>query len=93
MRINEMPVVSFDDIECHFDTCSTDYNFTECAENDSYIFFSLDEDALNARQEELDYYRTVQNENRARKYANDIELQKYLNSRGYDDAILIYVCW
>ena len=95
MKIEMCPTVAFGDIEEKFGLSYGDYNFTDMAENGAYVFFALDEDEIEARKEDIAYAEEAGDGNSkyCKRLRNELALIEYFNSIGYNDAILICVCW
>ena len=99
MRIEMCPTVSFEDIEAEFGFTMRDVTFTDEVENGTYAFFALDEDAIAEHQEEIDEIEAFGDEDdaytvrRHNQLVHELQLIKYFNSLGYDDAILICIIW
>lgn len=93
MKINCLPVVDFEDISEELGTSFGDYCFCEMAENDSYQYLGLNEEAIENRKNALFYYEKKEAFNRIRKIENELELINFFRELGYKDAILIYISW
>ena len=94
MNITLAPVVSFDEITKKFDFCHGDVNFTQMAENGSYVCFDLSTDAIEEREEELkDFEGKFFYEKYISRIANELTLINYFRELGYTDYILISIFW
>lgn len=95
MRIEMYPTVDFADIKEEFGLSYKDYNFTNMVQNGSYVFFALDEDELEVRKEDIEYIEKLGDcsSSHCKRLKNELALIEYFNSLGYNDAILICICW
>ena len=98
MRITNLPTVSFDDICEHFGWSFDDVSFTHMVENGCYVGINLDEDAIKERQEELEYMQAFEELDAfemgyKHRLENEIQLIRYFNELGYNEEILVWICW
>ena len=93
MRIEQVPVVSVDDILATFEKSLDDYSCFRWVESDSYQYLSLDEDYIQELVDEIDFEREHDNQKYAEQYQNTLDLVHYFRSLGYEECILIYIYW
>ena len=95
MRIEMCPTVNFEDIEAELGFHFEDFYFTQEVENGTYAFFALDEDAIAEHEGDIADCEKFNECDTAyyRRMKNELQLIKYFNSLGYDDAILICIIW
>ena len=99
VRVNMVPVVDFDEIECEFGKSKEEYMFYECADHsEGYFWFGTDEDEVAYIQEEINEYLEAMEQHPENDFStyigwlqNDFELINALRSAGYDDGVIIYV--
>ena len=99
VRVNMVPVVDFDEIECEFEKSKEEYMFYGCADHsDGYFWFGTDEDEIAYKQQEINEYLEVMELRPELDFSlnigwlqNDLELIEALRAEGYDDGVIIYV--
>lgn len=99
VRVNMVPVVDFDEIECEFEKPKEEYMFYERADHsEGYFWFGTDEDEVAYIQQEINEYLEVAKLRPELDFSlnitwlqNDLELIQALRSAGYDDGVIIYV--
>ena len=91
MNIKTMPVVNSWEIEEEFGIRVFDCPFTEMVENDSYVSFHLDDEALADLEDNYNY--AVVHGRNFKQFENEIELVKKFRELGYTEEILIFVSW
>ena len=99
VRINMVPVVDFDEIECEFGKSKEEYMFYERADHsEGYFWFGTDKDEVVYIQNEINEYLEVAKLRPELDFSlniawlqNDLELIQALRSAGYDDGVIIYV--
>lgn len=91
MRIEQVPVVSVEDILATFEKSLEDYSCFRWVENDSYVYLSLDEDAIQELVTEIEFERGQDNQKYVEKYQNTLDLVHYFRSLGYEECILVYI--
>lgn len=99
VRVNMMPVVDFDEIECEFGKPKDEYMFYNRADQyDGYFWFQTGEDAVQYCLQEINEYFEAMGQKPERDFSpyishlqNDLELIQALRSAGYDDGVIIYV--
>lgn len=86
-----MQYINIDDICDQFGKQFSDYSFTDCVENGSYIFLETTDDFIEELQEDIEYFAGT---SRADRYQNTLELVRYLRTElNIDEGIAIYVYW
>ena len=99
VRVNMVPVVDFDEIECEFEKPKEEYMFYNRADHDEgYFWFGTDEDEIAYVQEDINSYLETMAQHPEYDFSdyigylqNDLELINALRSAGYDDGVIIYV--
>lgn len=99
VRVNMVPVVDFDEIECEFGKPKDEYMFYNRADHsEGYFWFGTDEDEVAYIQNEINEYLEAMEQHPENDFStyigwlqNDLELIQALRSAGYDDGVIIYV--
>lgn len=99
VRVNMVPVVDFDEIECEFEKSKEEYMFYQRADHsEGYFWFGTDADEVAYIQEEINEYLEAMEQHPENDFStyigwlqNDFELIQSLRSAGYDDGVIIYV--
>ena len=99
VRVNMVPVVDFDEIECEFEKSKEEYMFYQRADySDGYFWFGTDEDEVAYITQEINEYLQAMELRPELDFSlnigwlqNDLELIQSLRAEGYDDGVIIYV--
>lgn len=99
IRVDMVPVIDYEEIECEFEKNIDQFEFCHRAENsDGYFWVNTDEDAIadleNEKEDEIRLSQQYNFEADAAYLArldNEIELVKKMQEMGLNDGILIYV--
>lgn len=99
VRVNMIPVIDFDELECEFEKPKEEYMFYQCADHsEGYFWFGTDEDEIAYTQQEINEYLEVAKLRPELDFSlniawlqNELELINALRSAGYDDGVIIYV--
>lgn len=99
VRVNMVPVIDFDELECEFELKKEEYHFYNCANHyDGYFWLGTDEDALLYLEQEIEELKEYMNNKpvhdcseQIKHLYNELELVKILREAGYDDGVLIYI--
>ena len=99
VRVTNVPVIDFDELECEFGIAKEQYAFYNRADQyDGYFWFGTDEDDMDYCEQEIGEYLNTMREYPDRGYSkyiehlqNDLELIKALREAGYDDGVIIYI--
>lgn len=99
VRITNVPVIDFDELQCEFEIPKEQYAFYNRADQyDGYFWFGTDIDDMDYCEQEISEYQKdmkVFPEYDYSKYIehlqNDLELIKALREAGYDDGVIIYI--
>lgn len=93
IKIKQMPTITTDDIEKLTGIHWTEFEFTDCVENDSYVLLVCDEEEKAALEEDL-MWELGKSERRVRNIKNQLKLIEILNTEyNITDGILVFVCW
>lgn len=99
VRVTNIPVIDFDELQCEFEVPMSEYSFYNRADqSDGYFWFGTDEDDMAFCEQEIQEYRDYMVKNPdvdfsdyIRHLQNDLELIKTLREAGYNDGVLIYI--
>ena len=99
VRVNMVPVVDFDEIECEFEKSKEEYMFYQRADHsEGYFWFGTDDDEVIYRKQEINEYLDAMEQRPENNFSlyikwlqNDLELIEALRAEGYDDGVIIYV--
>lgn len=92
LKIKNMPTVSGDAIREEFNIDIFECEFTEMAENGSYVTLRLDDDAVEDLKNSIEWQQS--NPSRyLNKLRNQLNLVEKLRELGYTDEILVFVSW
>lgn len=95
MKIITKPVVHSWDIEEEFGIRVFDCEFTQMAENDTYVSLCLNNDRIIDLWEDIKYY-SEKGDGEAPfvlRLKNELELINKFRDMGYNDEILVFVSW
>lgn len=92
LKIETKYVIDIEDIEKEFKTHMSDYEFTQMAENGSYVSLECDDGTLEELYEDLDW-ENGKSHDRYLRIKNQIQLVEYLRNLGYRDMVLINIYW
>lgn len=99
IRVNMVPVIDFEEIECEFEKNIQEFEFYHCAEDsDGYFWVNTDEDAIADLENEINdeirlsyQYNCEADAAYLARLDNEIELVKKMQEMGLNDGVLIYV--
>lgn len=99
VRVNMVPVIDFDELECEFEKPKEEYMFYQRADHsEGYFWFGTDEDYEQYCVQEINEYLEAMEQRPENDFStcigwlqNDLELIHALRSIGYDDGVIIYV--
>lgn len=99
VRVNMVPVIDFDELECEFEKSKEEYMFYQRADHgEGYFWFGTDEDYEQYCVQEINEYLEEMEQRPENDFStyigwlqNDLELIQALRSAGYDDGVIIYV--
>lgn len=93
IEIKQMPTITTEDVEKLTGIHWTEFAFTDCVENDSYVLLVCDEEEKAALEEDL-MWDLGKSERRVRNIKNQLKLIEILNTEyNITDGILVFVCW
>lgn len=99
VRVTNVPVIDFDELECEFEVKKEQYAFYNRADwYDGYFWFGTDVDDMAYCEQEIGEYLDTMKQHPDWDYSeyiehlqNDLELIKALREAGYDDGVIIYI--
>lgn len=99
VRVNMVPVIDFDELECEFEKPKEEYMFYQRADHsEGYFWFGTDEDCEQYYIQEINEYLEAMEQHPENDFStyigwlqNDLELLNMLRSAGYDEEVIIYV--
>ena len=99
VRVTNVPVIDFDELECEFEVKKDQYAFYNRADQyDGYFWFGTDEDDIAYYEQEIEEFRKTMEQHpdwdysdAIRHFQNDLELIKALREAGYTDGVIIYI--
>lgn len=99
VRVNMIPTIDFDELECEFEKSKEEYMFYQCADHsEGYFWFGTDEDDEQYYIQEINEYLEAMELRPELDFSlnigwlqNDLELIRALRAEGYDDGVIIYV--
>lgn len=92
LKIKNMPTVSGDAIREEFNIDIFECEFTEMAENGSYVILNLNDKAVKNLKDSIDWEQG-KSFHRLNKLKNELNLVEKLRELGYTDEILVFVFW
>ena len=92
LKIKNMPTVSGDAIREEFNIDIFKCEFTEMAENGSYVVLNLNDDAIEDLKDSIEWEQG-KSSIRLNKLINQLNLVEKLRELGYTDEILVFVFW
>lgn len=99
VRITNVPVIDFDELQCEFEITKEQYAFYNRADQyDGYFWFGTDIDDIDYYEQEIGEYLDYMAKHPDMDYSeyiehlqNDLDLIKALREAGYDDGVIIYI--
>ena len=99
VRVNMIPVIDFDELECEFGKPKEEYIFYNRAEQyDGYFWFGTDEDYEQHCVQEINECLEAMEQHPENNFSvwidwlqNDLELIRALRAEGYNDGVILYV--
>lgn len=99
VRVNMVPVIDFDELECEFEHKKDEYAFYNRVDQyDGYFWVGTDEDDVQYLEDEIEEHLEAMKEHPDWNYTeyiehlrNDLELVNALRAAGYDDGVIIYI--
>jgi hypothetical protein len=99
VRVTNVPVIDFDELECEFEIKKEEYSFYNRADqHEGYFWFGTDEDDIVYCEQEIEEYLETMKQrpdwdysDAVRHLQNDLDLIKALRKAGYIDGVIIYI--
>lgn len=85
-------VIDIEDVEKEFKTHMSEYEFTQMAENGSYVPLNCDDASLEELYEDLEW-EAGKGSGRYQRIKNQIQLVEYMRKLGYRSMVLVSVYW
>ena len=92
IKVSSMPVVDGNNFQEEFGFSQFDCEFSQMAENGSYVLVSLDENAKRELLDEIEWERG-KGSTRYNRVWNQLHFVEEMNELGYKDSILVFVSW
>ena len=92
LNITHKLVIDFEEFEKEFNIHLGDCEFTELAENGSYVPLFLNDEAVEDLKEAIDWEQG-KSSIRLNKLINQLNLVEKLRELGYTDEILVFIFW
>ena len=92
MEIKNMPIIDCHDIETELGIHWSGFEFTQMAENGSYVSVDLTEEAIEELKEDIEW-EIGKSKSRCKRLQNQLNFVLMLREMGYTDNILVFVFW
>lgn len=92
IKVTMAPTIDIEDIEEQLNVHMSDFEFTEMAENGSYVTLCLDDDAIEDLEDSI-AWEEGKNTRRQQKLRNQLILVRLLRDMGFKDYVLVNVFW
>lgn len=92
IKVTMAPVINIEDIEEQLDVHMSDFEFTQMAENGSYVTLCLDDDAVEDLEDSI-AWEEGKDTRRQQRLRNQLILVLLLRNMGFTDYVLVSVFW
>lgn len=92
IKVTMAPTINIEDVERQLNVHMSDFEFTEMAENGSYVTLRLDDDAVEELEDSI-AWEEGKNTRRQQRLRNQLTLVHLLRDMGFKDYVLVSVFW
>lgn len=92
IKVTMAPVINIEDIEEQLDVHMSDFEFTQMAENGSYVTLYLDDDAIEDLEDSI-AWEEGKDTRRQQRLRNQLTLVNLLRNMGFKDYVLVNIPW
>lgn len=92
IKVTMAPTINIEDVERQLNVHMSDFEFTEMAENGSYVTLSLDDDAIEDLEDSI-AWEEGKNTRRQQRLRNQLTLVHLLRDMGFKDYVLVSIFW
>lgn len=92
IKVTMAPVIGIEDIEKQLNVHMSDFEFTQMAENGSYVTLGLGDDAVEDLEDSI-AWEEGKNTRRQQRLRNQLTLVHLLRDMGFKDYVLVSVFW
>lgn len=92
IKVTMAPTINIEDVERQLNVNMSDFEFTEMAENGSYVTLCLDDDAIEDLEDSI-AWEEGKNARRQQRLRNQLTLVHLLRDMGFKDYVLVSVFW
>lgn len=92
IKVTMAPTINIEDVERELNVHMSDFEFTEMAENGSYVTLCLDDDAIEDLEDSI-AWEEGKDTRRQQKLHNQLTLVHLLRDMGFKDYVLVSVFW
>ena len=92
IKVTMTPIINIEDVERQLNVHMSDFEFTEMAENGSYVTLCLDDDAIEDLEESI-AWEEGKNIHRQQRLRNQLTLVHLLRDMGFKDYVLVSIFW
>lgn len=92
IKVTMAPTIDIEDIEDQLNIDMSDFQFTQMAENGSYVTLCLGDDAIEDLEDGI-AWEEGKNARRQQRFRNELTLVHLLRDMGLKDYVLVHVYW
>ena len=92
IKVTMAPTINIEDIEEQLNVHMSDFEFTQMAENGSYVTLCLDDDAIEDLEDSI-AWEEGKDTRRQQKLRNQLTLVYLLRDMGFKDYVLVNIFW
>ena len=92
IKVTMAPTIDIEDIEEQLNVHMRDFEFTQMAENGSYVTLCLDDDAIEDLEDGI-AWEEGKSSRRQDRLRNQLTLVHLLRDMGFKDYVLVNVFW
>lgn len=92
MKVTMTPVINLEEVCRELNLHSSDFEFTQMEENDSYIILDVSEKAVEELMEDIEW-EEGKSLSRQLRLQNQLMLVLMIQAMGYTDSILVFISW
>ena len=92
MKVIMRPTIDLEEVCDEMKLHLSDFEFTQMAENGSYVSVDLTEEAIEELKEDIEW-EIGKSKSRCKRLQNQLNFVLMLREMGYTDNILVFVFW
>ena len=92
IKVTIVPTINIEDVERELNVHMSDFEFTEMAENGSYVTLCLDDDAIEDLEDSI-AWEEGKDTRRQQRLRNQLTLVHLLRDMDFKDYVLVSIFW